>query len=242
MKRLSLLIASMSLVMMLFAQTTKKEFNVSGYESLSAGGVFSIELIKSSKEGVTIETENKDIMEYIKVSVSNNTLHLSMNWKDMPSSIQKKMKPVKAVVYINELKSINLSGALRLNSTSIFNPAQFDAKISGAVNINGLEINTESAKINISGASSLVLKGKMGKITYIISGASKLTLDQEIGSLIVDGSGAAKIDFTGSFNTALLSFAGAVNSKIRGKGADEVLLEVSGASNFNAVDFPVKDM
>ena len=242
MKRLSLLIAALSLVMTLFAQTTKNEFNVTDYESINAGGVYTIELVKSSKEGVTIETESKEIMEYIKVSVSNRTLHLSMNWNDMPSSLRKKMKPVRAVVYIKELKSLNLSGALRLQSESTFNPSQFDAKISGAVNISGLEINTQSAKINLSGASSLSLKGKMGKVVYIISGASKLTINQEIESLIIDGSGAAKIDFSGSFNTAQLSFAGAVNTKMRGKGADDLSLEVSGASNFNAADFPVKDM
>ncbi|PKP06112.1 MAG: hypothetical protein CVU10_00685 [Bacteroidetes bacterium HGW-Bacteroidetes-5] len=243
MKRVLSLFTLLALALTMFAQTQKKEYKVSGYDGFNASGIFEIELIKGSNEGVIIETEDVQLFEFIKVNVSGNTLNLNYDTSKVPSNLKdKKGKPIKVTVYIKDLVSLNLSGASRLFTNSSFSPEKFEAKISGATSVKGLEINSQSARIVLSGASSITINGNIKTASYEISGASRANINQEIGGLKLSGSGASKIEFNGLFEFAELSLSGAVNLKLLGSGAKRVELEASGACNFDSFDFPVEEM
>ena len=243
MKRVLTLFTLLALALTVFAQTQKKEYKVSGYDGLNVSGIFEIELIKSSNEVVTIETEDSKLFEFIKVNVSGSILYLNYDTSKVPSNLKdKKGKPIKVTIYIKELASLNMSGVCRLFTEASFSPEKFEAKISGATSIAGLQINSESARIVLSGASSISLKGKIKTASYEISGASKANINQEIGGLKLSGSGASKIEFNGLFEFAELSLSGAVNLILLGSGGKRVVLEASGACNFDSYDFLVEDM
>lgn len=243
MKRVLSLLTLLVLAITMFAQTQKKEYKVSGYDGLNVSGIFEIELIKSSNEGVIIETEDPQLFEFITLNVSGNILHLKFDTNKVPSNLKdKKGKPINVTVYIKELVSLNLSGASRLVSASSFSPEKFEAKISGATSVTGLQISSLSARVVLSGASSISLKGNIKTASYEISGASKAIINQEIGGLKLSGSGASKIEFNGLFEFAELSLSGAVSLKLIGSGGKKVVLETSGACNFDSLNFPVEDM
>ncbi|MHC1778737.1 MAG: DUF2807 domain-containing protein [Bacteroidales bacterium] len=243
MKKLTLLMAVMIISLSLFGQTVKKDFKVSGYDGIDAGGIFTIELIKGSEEGVVIETENTDIIDYIKVYVNGKTLYLTLDTSKIPDKFkEKKMKSIKATINIKDLSSLNISGAAKLTSNSTFTTEKFDARISGAASVNSLIINAKSSRIVVSGASVLNLSGKVETASYEVSGAAKAILDQQIGGLKLSGSGAVKIVFSGAFEFAEISLSGAVNTHLKGEGAKKLLLEMTGASLFNAAEFPVNEM
>jgi hypothetical protein len=241
MKKIFTIVAVMLLAITLSAQTEKKSFNVSGFEGIDVGGVFDIELVKGSAESVSIETD-AEIMPHVKVTVSAGVLRLSIDTKKLPSKFQRNMKAVKAYVSVKNLSSINLSGVTKLNSTSTFTPTDFVARISGVSKTEGLTVSAKSIKVNLSGASSLELNGKAETAAFEISGASKAKINQEFGGLKLSGSGASKIEITGSNEYAEVSFSGAVNAKMSGGSAAKILLEMSGASKFEALEFPVKEM
>lgn len=231
----------MMFAMTLFAQTEKKSFNVSGFEGIDAGGVFEIELVKGDKESLTIETE-AEIMPHVKVKVTGGVLRLSIETKDLPSKFKRNMKAVKAYVSVKNLTNINLSGVTKMNVISAFSTNDFVARISGVSKVEGLNISAKSIKVNLSGASSMDVKGKAETASFELSGASKITINQDFGGLKLGGSGAAKIDITGSNEYAELSFSGAVNTRMSGGSSTKILLEMSGASKFEAPDYPVKEM
>lgn len=243
MKRVLSLLTLLALALTMFAQTQKKEYKVSGYDGLNVSGIFEIELIKSSNEGVVIETEDLQLFEFIKVNVSGSILYINYDTSKVPSNLKdKKGRPIKVSVYIKELATLNMSGVSRLFTEASFSPEKFEAKISGATSITGLQINSESARIVLSGASSISLKGKIETASYEISGASKASINQEIGGLKLSGSGASKIEFNGLFEFAELSLSGAVNLKLLGSGGKKIALETSGACNFDSYNFPVEEM
>ncbi|MDP3437314.1 MAG: DUF2807 domain-containing protein [Bacteroidales bacterium] len=243
MKRVLTLLTFLALALTMFAQSQKKEYKVSGYDGLNASGIFEIELIKSSNEGVTIETEDSQLFDFIKVNVSGSVLYLTYDTSKVPSNLKdKKGKPIKVTIYIKELASLNMSGVCRLFTDASFSPEKFEAKISGATSITGLQINSESARIVLSGASSISLKGKIKTASYEISGASKANINQEVGGLKLSGSGASKIEFNGLFEFAELSLSGAVNLILLGSGGKKIALETSGACNFDSYNFPVEEM
>lgn len=241
MKKIISIIVLMTLILTLDAQTAKKSFNVTGYNGINAGGVFNIELIKSSNESVTIETDSK-ILEYVNVKVSNSgVLVLSLD-RSIPSNFQRNMKPILVIINIKELVSLNLSGASRLITDFQFSPQDFKANLSGASKVSGLNINTTNMKVVLSGASVFSITCNAANASYDITGAAKVNINQNCDNLKMEGSGAAKINIEGSAQQAIISFSGAVNANLKGKGSDKLKLEMSGASNFNSLDFPVKEM
>ncbi len=243
MKKLTLFLALMIFSLSLIGQTVKKDFKVSGYDGIDAGGIFTIELIKGTDEGVVIETENTDIIDYIKVYVNGKTLFLTLDTSSIPEKLkEKKLKSIKATVSIKELTSLNISGAAKLTSQSTFSPEKFEARISGAASVNSLNINAKSSRVVISGASVLHMSGKVETASYEVSGAANANFEQQIGGLKLSGSGAVKIVLTGTFEFAEVSLSGAVNTHFKGDGAKKLMLEMTGASLFKALEFPVNEV
>lgn len=240
-KFLSIIVLMTLIVTLTTAQTAKKSFNVSGFNGINAGGVFYIELIKSNKEHVTVEAETR-VLEYINVRVSNSgDLVLSLD-NSIPSRYKRHMKPILVTVNIKELESLDLSGASRLKTDSHFTTEKFKAVLSGASKATGLDINAVKMKVVLSGASSFSNRGNIESAFYEITGAANVNIKHNCQDLKIEASGAAKINFEGSAQKLDVSFSGAVSSIFKGAGSDFCTLEVSGASNFNSLDFPIKEM
>ena len=241
MKKFLSVIVLMTLVLTLEAQIIEKSFNVSGFNGINAGGVFNIELIKSNSDGVTVQAESQ-VLEYVNVRVSNGgVLILSLD-RSIPSKYQRNMKPILVTVKIKELASLNLSGASRLITDSQFSTQDFEVNLSGASKVSGLNINASNMDIVLSGASVFSIMGDVSNVVYNITGAAKVNIKQNCKTLKMEGSGAAKISVIGIAQQATISFSGAVNATFKGEGSDKLDLEMSGASNFNSLDFPVKEM
>lgn len=240
MKKFLSIIVLTALVLTLDAQITKKNFNVAGFSGINAGGVFSIELIKSNNEKVTVETE-AELLNYVNVRISNNVVVLSIDNK-IPKKLQRNMKPILVTVYMKEFSWLSLSGASRLITDYQFTVEKFSANLSGASKVFGLDINSEQMKIVLSGASEFSITGSASSVSYDITGAAKASIKQNCESLKMEGSGAAKISVEGAAKKIDISFSGAVNATFKGEGSDVCRLEMSGASNFNSLNFPVKEM
>lgn len=240
MKRYLLLALVMVVTSALSAQIVKKDYKLSGFEGINAGGVFEIELQKSSSESVVVEAD-QEVIEYVSATVNRGVLKLTLESSKMPSRLQKNMKGIKVYISIKELSSLDISGAAKLSSQSTFNPKTLSLEVSGAANIGKLSVKSESIKVTQSGAASLFLEGSSENAVVDITGATKTTMNFEVGELKLNGSGASKLDFNGKIRSGKISFSGAVNSTLKGVGADNLIIDMSGASNISALDFPIKD-
>jgi hypothetical protein len=222
------------------AQQITKSFVADDFTGITAASVFDIELIKSPVESVVV-TADREVMNYVNIKVVMGQLNLKIDTDKMPRILKKNLKSVKVKINMkNELSWLSLSGACKLTSSSNFTPQNFKGQISGASSICGLEITSESARISISGASSVSMRGKINIADYELSGASNAVINQEISTLSVKCSGASKIDFKGSIASLDLKLSGSSEAKLKGSG-EEIRTQISGASKLIAVEFAANE-
>lgn len=222
------------------AQQISKSFIANDFSGITASNIFDIELTKSGVESVVVIAE-KEVMQYVEVKVVMGQLNLSLNTYSMPRSLKKDLKSIKVKVNMKrELSWLSLSGASSFSSTSSFKPESFKGQVSGASSVSGLDIECENAKISLSGASNLYIKGKVNIAEYEFSGACTAVINQDIENLSVECSGATKMDLTGNITKMEAEVSGATSVKLRGTG-DFLEAEVTGASKLNAIEFIVND-
>ncbi len=222
------------------AQQITKSFIANDFSGITASNVFDIELTKSGVESVVVTTD-KDIMQYVEAKVVMGQLNLNLNTYSMPRSMKKELQSIKVKVNMKrELSWLSLSGASSLSSASSFKPESFKGQISGASSVSGLDIECENAKISLSGASNISLKGKVNIAEYEFSGACTAVINQNIEKLSFECSGASKMDLTGRITKMEAEVSGATGVKLRGSG-DYMEAEVTGASKLNAIEFIVND-
>jgi hypothetical protein len=240
MKKLFSILFFVALTVTLQAQVSKKNFQVSDFNGISAGGVFDIEVVKSTSESMTVEAD-PSIINYITAQVVRGKLKLGLD-SSTPSKLTRNMKPIRVVVMAKELREINLSGAARLATNSSFSAQNFRVDLSGATTVTGLDLDVDDLTVVSSGASTISIKGNAMNASYSISGAGKITILHGSENLKVGGSGASAVEIKESARKIDLSFSGAVNTKLTGNGCDYLSVEMSGASNFDAINCPVKVM
>jgi hypothetical protein len=240
MKRALFIITVMLISIATSAQQITKSFTANDFSGITASSIFDIELTKSGVESVVVIAD-KEVMQYVEAKVVMGQLNLDLNTYSMPRSLKKDLKSVKVKVNMKrELSWLSLSGASSLSTTSSFKPQTFKGQVSGASSVSGLDIECESAKISLSGASNISLKGKVNLADYEFSGACTAIINQDIINLSVECSGATKMDLTGSITDMEAEISGATSVKLRGTG-NHMEVEVTGASKLNAIEFIVND-
>lgn len=194
--------------------------NVSGFTGIDVGGGFRVELVLGSKEGVRLEAE-ENLLNNIKTEVENGVLHIYNS-----ESIKTK-KAMTAYITVKELRSIEVSGGVKVTSNSTFKADAFNVNMSGGSAV-ALALNTNQLTAEMSGASKLQLTGIAGKITMDMSGASKVeAAGLEATHVKIDASGASKVQVYAK-ETLNVSASGA--SLVRYKGSPKVTTDVSAAA------------
>lgn len=240
MKKICSLLMTLILTITLLAQDVTKNYNVSSFTGIDAGGVFDINLTKGGSHSVAIISD-KELLPYVEVNVKNGMLYLELDTDKMPVNLKRKMKYIKANISTPQLERINLSGAAKLISSGKFNSQSFKGDFSGAVSAKGLDIKSETATIVASGASRLEIAGNFQNVKYDISGASNVTIEQDAADVKLGGSGASVMAYSGKSSKVDVSISGATNMKMKGSASNAVF-EASGASVLDAENFEVKDV
>jgi len=186
--------------------------------NLSSGN-FVVYLSQSDKESLKIEA-SKQILSLIKSEVKNNELHIYMDHPDKSNE--------KAVIYIGirDLKEMNCSGAITLNTQGVirFNETEFD--FSGASKAN-LELTSSRLEISISGSSAIKIKGSSDRVELDISGAGTydaVELNSKNYDIDISGSGTATISVSDKMDVSISG-----SGTVRYKGDPAIEKSISGA-------------
>jgi hypothetical protein len=134
------------------------------------------------------------------------------------------------VIYLTfkELSGMEFSGAVEVSGTGPLNFGDLVFATSGAAEIR-MEMTAQRMDADFTGASEVVLAGKVGKGRFEISGASEMDAENlEFNSLSMEVSGAAEARV---FVTEELFVEASGASTIRYKGNPRVAQDVSGASS-----------
>ena len=128
-----------------------------------------------------------------------------------------------------ELESIEISGASSFSSDEEIKAEELDIEVSGASKFEA-NINCQSLKTSVNGASSASIGGKAVNAEISVSGASKLSsenLNTDYADVDISGASKAEIicnkNITGEASGASkLSFGGAAKADVSTSGASKV--------------------
>lgn len=231
-------------------------YQLRDFTGIRASSVFNIQLAPSSQYQVSVEAP--DYLEpYLVVRVENGQLVLRL--ESLPKSVERQLSressdAVRAEVRMPRLESLSLSGAAKLNAEGTFPTLQrpFRIDLSGASKAKGLSLSATLADISLSGATEMGLRGKFGSVDIDASGASLAKLGIETTTVDAELSGSARVDLDGTITGASLEASGASRADIKsaatlsslnieGSGAasidtraaraQDISVELSGASN-----------
>ena len=205
-------------------QLAIEQRNIKSFNAIEVSGGFEVELTQSGNEELTIEAD-ENLMRFIVTEVHGKTLKIYSEGGLNPQA------GLKARIAFNELRSIELSGAVKLYGNNVIRLKDLEIDGSGASDI---ELSLQAVRLNVdlSGASKLRLEGNADNFLIEGSGASKFyAAELKTASTRLDLSGAsfAEVWATGSLE---LEASGA--SEIRYKGDPETIrTNTSGASSIN---------
>ena len=195
--------------------------SIQGVDQVSLDGAGTVLLIQGNQESLTIEAED-NIIPHIVSSVTGNRLAVSYD-NTTPSPT----RPVKFHLTVNDLSSITLSGAVKVE-TSGFKTRSLALSINGAGegNMSGLAINTLT--VTLSGAGKMNMAGTVTDQTITISGAGDYqagNLKSRNTTISINGAGKGTLNVSSILNATIngtgdISYLGnpQVNRQINGAG------------------------
>ena len=178
----------------------KENVRISDFTELEISGAFQIELQQTGESSLTIEAE-ENIMDYIEVKNSGDVLKIGFEDNISVNNIE----ILTLYINVNQLREINITGAVDLKSVNTLKFDRLLLDISGAGNLD-LDLNGNSLDCEFSGAANIDLKGTVTNVDFDISGAGKLDgsdMNTENFDLDLSGVGAAQIYVTNQLDVEI---------------------------------------
>lgn len=167
-------------------QTEKRE--VTNFKAVEVGGVFKVEITAQEDFAVEIEADD-NLLEYITTEVKGETLKISTSKRISMRN------PIIVKIGAPDIERLDASGA---SSIVLRN------------------LNNDSFKIDLSGASQVNAEGTTKNLTVDLSGASRLSAENlQSENVSIEASGASKVVYSGSPQDLIKKISGA--GKLREK-------------------------
>lgn len=168
---------------------TTKDLKFADFKKVSVSSAFRVEIRQDKKFSVSV-TADDNIIDFIKAEKKDSTLEITMDHKDRGFSFNN-TGPMKVAITMPALDEVHLTGATNANIEGFKSKKPFHAKVSGASKIQG-EIEAGDIDLELSGASSVTLKGSGKDANISVVGASGVKLGEfTLNSANVKLSGAS---------------------------------------------------
>jgi len=183
-----------------------KEFEITGFTEVEVVSAFQVEISKGDKFSVSIDADN---FHYIKAEKNGETLVIGRQGIEWLAPFHSQPRARVAMPLLkridlsqasrgkiegfdsNENLNIKISEASHLDARQIV-ARELQVEVSGAAGLDGEMKVTGNARLNASGASSIVLTGSAADIKVKANGASRVELDRfAVQNASVDLSGAS---------------------------------------------------
>jgi hypothetical protein len=136
------------------------------------------------------------------------------------SDVNNMVKTVKASVVMKDLDKVSVWGGCNVTANDMFTPASFTGKCSGASKMT-VNVSTEKMSLKASGASKIQISANVtGDTEMKVSGTSNIQGEIKSNKIKFDASGSSGAGLTGT--------------------ANDISIDLSGASGFNAGDLNVQ--
>jgi carbon monoxide dehydrogenase subunit G len=206
---------------------TKQERKISSFNGIDIGGAFNVYLKQGDAEALTLEAES-DILQYIRTEVKDGILNI-----DIKDHSFHQIGKINVYITIKGLKSVDLSGAVDLQTQNKLNLSDLSVDVSGAADLR-VEMAVQKLSIEGSGASKMSFTGSASEINMDLSGASEIyafDMPADNYSISMSGAGKAEINVT---KKLIVEISGAGTIRYKGSPA-EISQDLSGAGSIKKV-------
>ena len=229
------------------------------YESFSSVNIsddFIVKLNSSDKYSVKTISDER-VAPFVSCYVKNGVLYVSLDRKSFTPELKKQLKakgaakPVLEVeVYFPSIKSLEMSGNTNLQIADVVKADNFTLVLSDKAKVNKLNIESETAEINISKSAYANVEATTSKTLYVntentsqaivkhfgnaisltSAGTSLQNIESEVVSMNASLNGGSTIEVKGS--AAKLQVKGAATSRLTAEAlaADNASVEQTGSS------------
>lgn len=229
------------------------------YESFSSVNIsddFIVKLNSSDKYSVKTISDER-VAPFVSCYVKNGVLYVSIDRKSFTPELKKQLKakgaakPVLEVeVYFPSIKSLEMSGNTNLQIADVVKAENFTLVLSDKAKVNKLNIESETAEVNLSKGAYANVEATTSKTLYVntennsqavvkhfgnaisltSAGASLQNIESEVVSMNASLNGGSTIEVKGS--AAKLQVKGAATSRLTAEAlaADNASVEQTGSS------------
>ncbi|MFA9390647.1 MAG: head GIN domain-containing protein [Prolixibacteraceae bacterium] len=155
----------------------EKDFEIEDFNQINFEGAYNIELTQGDGPALMIKTTD-ELMDKIQVSVSDSTLNIKTNVKNISSD------EIRIFINFNRLNEIVLRGGAFLKTNGFVELTNFDIKIEGGASVE-MNVNAEKISARAEGAVNLEFHGVVEEFSAISEGAGNIDAD-ELQAKIVD--------------------------------------------------------
>jgi hypothetical protein len=203
--------------------TATRDASVGSFNSVDVSGALEAHISQGTGNSVKIETD-QNLLDLVEVFTEGNTLvaRTRHGYNLQPSR--------KIIIYITapEFKDLDVSGASKIIADNAISGNDMHIGASGASHIS-MEVNGGKISSDLSGASSLTLKGQATDFDLEASGAShSKCYELQAENAFIDLSGASSAEITANKN---LRAEASGASHVRYKGNASVNSNTSGAGS-----------
>ena len=178
---------------------TTRNFNLSDFTEIAAQSGFQLELVQSSNFSVEV-TADDNVMDYIDVYKSGNTLKIRPQWNRSFRSVT-----LIAKITMPDLYEIKLSGGSRASISGFSSSHDLSVGLSGGSSVTG-DITAGDAYFDLSGGSQVNLQGTADNLDINGSGGSQLELEAfsvNNADINLSGGGRATVSVNGTLDVNL---------------------------------------
>ncbi|MFB9863191.1 head GIN domain-containing protein [Rufibacter immobilis] len=157
---------------------------VESFTGVRVTGGFEVVLTQGAAESLKLEAE-ENILPLIETTVQNGTLQIKTK-----SGIRN-AKRLKAYVTVRSLKSLELSGGIRLNTTNAISGTLLKLDFAGGIEAE-MNLQFKELDADVAGGSDITLTGRADKVRFDLAGATKLkALNLKADYVTIDAAGAS---------------------------------------------------
>lgn len=206
---------------------SREERKVSSFDGIEVSGAFDVELTQGSAQSVVVEAD-ENLMKAIRTDVESGTLIIEEKRPIQHSS--------KLMVHITvtDLKKIDLSGAVDVNTVGTLKLSELDISASGATD-SKFNLDVQKLLVSSSGGSKIKFQGNAVDAKIDVSGAVDLfayEMPTDNFDLSISGAGKAQINVKKELSVDI-SGAGSVRYK---GNPTKISEDVSGAGSVKKVE------
>ena len=205
----------------------KQERNVKMFDAIDVSGAFDVLLSQGPTQSVFVEAD-ENLMSIIMTEVVGGTLRIE-NKKPIHDS-----KCMKVYITVPELKKIEISGAVDVETQTKFTQNELFLDVSGSTDAK-LDLSVQKLNVNSSGGCKLQVMGMANTFNLDASGAVDVQAFEllcENVSIDISGAGKAEVNASKEIKAGV---SGAANVRYKGNPA-KVWSDVSGAGSIQKVD------